>query len=248
MNRVLAQLAARQILGRRWTIIVMAVMLLPTIIGLIYQLLGDSSGPLDDAEFAVGMSGVLMVGMLVPILALILGTGALGSEIEGGTVVFLLSKPISRQRILAVKITVAVAVAVLVVTPASLAATWIVMGSPTTYGLMFGLTLTAAAGAIIYTVVFVALSAVTHRAIVVGLIYVFVWELFITNLFNGLRWLSIREYADGWAHAFISIPDPDLYDPQLNLVAAIIGSVLVVVIAALIGGRALARFQIGERT
>ncbi|MGI9604721.1 MAG: ABC transporter permease subunit [Acidimicrobiales bacterium] len=246
MTRTLATLTIRQLLGRRRTVLIGLVMALPILIAVVYRFSDDAGDA--DAEFAVGLVSALIASLLLPLVAVVLGTAALGSEIEDGTAVFLLTKPVARWRVMAVKMVVAsVAVAMLVV-PATMATAWIVHGSPTADGLMFGLGLGAAVSAVLYCAVFVALSAITSRALIFGLIYVFLWEAFATNLFGSLRWVSIREYGSGWSDALISITDKDIFDPRLGVTAAVIGALVVLAVAGLLGTRALERFEIGERT
>ena len=56
----------------------------------------------------------------MPIVALILGTASLGSEIEDGTVVYLLTKPIRRWLVALAKIVVAVIVTAVLVVPVTI--------------------------------------------------------------------------------------------------------------------------------
>ena len=138
----------------------------------------------------------------------------------------------------------AAATAVLTV-PATIATAWLIVGG-NNMGLAFGLGLGALAASVLYPVLFVALSAVTSRALVIGLIYVFVWEAIVSNLFSGLRWISIREYAMGWAD--LAVNDfGDLVTSNLSSVTAVVGSLIVVAVSFLVGTRALERFEIGER-
>jgi hypothetical protein len=112
---------------------------------------------------------------------------------------------------------------------------------------MLGLGLGALVAAVLYCAAFVALSAVTSRALIFGLIYVFVWETFTTRIFDSLRWVSIREYAYGWSDAVISINDKGVfYDPHLGVITAIVGTMVVLATACVGGTRALTRFEIGE--
>jgi len=259
MNRVLARLTARQLLGSRRTLIAAAVMLLPLVIAAAYLLFADDTDALDDTLFAVGLNDGLMLEVLVPIMALVLGTAVLGSEIEDGTAVFLFTKPVDRRRILAVKTTMAAACCALLVLPASLLTTWLLVGSPVRDGLMLGLGLTVLVAAAVYTVVFVALSAVTHRSLIFGLAYVFLWEALVTGLFTGLSWVSISEYAYGWGSVFMSSTEPmagldaahgseaNPYDPSFGLLPSVVGTLVVLAGAAWLGGERLSRFQIGER-
>ena len=57
------------------------------------------------------------------------------------------------------------------------------------------------AGTVLYGAVFVALSLVTGRALIAGLIYVLIWEGLLAGLFSGIRVLSIRQYVLGISDA-----------------------------------------------
>jgi len=73
-------------------------------------------------HIAVGLLANLALGTVVPLLCVVVGTGAIGPEIEDGSIVYLLSKPISRLSIVLSKLAVALAVAWLLVVPAVLVA------------------------------------------------------------------------------------------------------------------------------
>ena len=133
--------------------------------------------------------------------------------------------------------------------------TWSVMLAPITAGvtslvLTFKLVewhygrLAALIASVVYAIVFVALSAQTSRALVIGLLYVFVWETLLSNLFGGIAWLSVRQYALGWADALISLAD---FRPDLPVATAVIASIVVVAAALWLGSRRLAALEIGER-
>lgn len=248
MNRVLISLTTRQLLGRRRTAAIALVLALPILIALIYRFSDEASREVPTDEFAINLVTVLIATLLLPLVALVLGTAALGAEIEDGTAVFLLTKPVDRWRIIVAKVAVSATVTALMVVPVTMATTWIILESPTADGLMFGLSLGAFVASLLYCAVFVALSAVTSRALIFGLIYVFVWEGFATNLFSALRWASVREYANAWTDAIVTITDTDIYDPHLSLAAGVVGSILVLVAAVAFGTRSLSSYEIGERS
>jgi ABC-2 type transport system permease protein len=155
-----------------------------------------------------------------------------------------LSKPIARWKVVVVKSVVAAAATASLAVPATVATTWIVIGSPSEHGLVAGLGLAAFVASVVYSIVFVALSAHTSRALVIGLLYVFVWETLLSNLFGGMAWLSVRQYSLGWGDALISLAD---FRPDLPVATAVIASIVVAVVALWLGSRKLAAFEIGER-
>ena len=67
-------------------------------------------GPRRSRRTWSGCSAILVVQTVMPLVALILGTASLGSEIEDGTAVYLLTKPIRRWLVALAKIVVAVGV------------------------------------------------------------------------------------------------------------------------------------------
>ena len=63
------------------------------------------------------MLDTLVVRTVMPLVALIIGTSALGSEIEDGTAVYLMIKPIARWKIALAKILVAAGLTALLIVP-----------------------------------------------------------------------------------------------------------------------------------
>ncbi|MXY79914.1 MAG: ABC transporter permease, partial [Chloroflexi bacterium] len=125
MTRALIELTARQLLGRRRALIMLLLALLPVLVAAIYRL---SDGDQDAAEFTADMLDVMGLGLVLPLTALIFGTGTLGAEIEDGTAVYLLTKPVERWRIVVVKIAVAAAATILVTLPPLVLASVIALG------------------------------------------------------------------------------------------------------------------------
>jgi ABC-2 type transport system permease protein len=160
--------------------------------------------------------------VVLPVVALIVGTGVLGAEIDDGTIVHILSKPLPRWRIILPKL--AVASAVTFVT----AAVPMYVAGVLAEGVRFGLALVAASAvaALAYSAVFLALSLVTRRPVLLGLIYVLVWEGLLGNLVSGTKVLSIQQYAVTLADWIAATP---LLDRSVGHVTAIVMSVLVTV-------------------
>jgi ABC-2 type transport system permease protein len=244
MTRALVSLTARQLLGRRRALLILLLALLPVFVALLYRFGSDRTDPLP-IEFAPGMLDALVLAMVLPLAALIFGTGALGAEIEDGTAVYLLTKPIARWRIVAVKIAVSTAATLAVTLPPTVVASLIVLAGETrALTLAFGVAV--AVGALAYCSLFVALSVRTSRALLIGLAYVFVWEAIVPTIFDGTRWFSVRQYMLGIADLISTAPRFAL-EADLSGAAALIAAVLVIGLAAWAGVWLLNRFEIGQR-
>jgi ABC-2 type transport system permease protein len=191
MIRTLAMVTLRSLLNRRRTLLLALASGLVVLVAALFRL----SSP-TEAE-ALRFTGRLLadfgIGVVVPLVAVIVGTAAIGSEIEDGTIVYLLSKPIPRITIVAVKLLVSWAVTSAIVVPGIWIAGLVASGGGTGLGTAYAAA--AVVAALEYTAIFVALSLVSSRALVIGLAYVVVWEGVVAGLFAGTRILSVRQHA-----------------------------------------------------
>ena len=191
MIPTLASLTFRALLNRRRTLLLGLIGALIVLVAAIYRLGGPAVD--ESLDFTGRLLANFGLAVLLPVVAVIVGTAALGSELDDGTIVYLLAKPVPRPLLVAVKFVVAWAVtALLVAVPILLAG---IIGAGGETGLAIGYATAALVGALEYTAVFLALSLVTSRALVIGLAYVVVWEGVVAGLFAGTRVVSVRQHA-----------------------------------------------------
>ncbi|MEH0939099.1 ABC transporter permease subunit [Micromonospora psammae] len=133
----------------------------------------------------------LGLAVVLPVVALVIGTGVLGAEIDDGTVVHILTKPLPRWQIVLPKLAVATGV-----TAVTVAVPLLVAGAlAESVRLGLGLAAAAALGALAYSALFLALSLVTRRPVLLGLVYVLIWEGLLGNFVGGTRVLSIQQWV-----------------------------------------------------
>ena len=191
MIATLASLTLRALLNRRRTLLLGLLGALIVVVAAIYRLGDPAAG--ESADFTGRLLANFGIAVLLPLVTVIVGTAALGSELDDGTIVYLLAKPVPRPLIVLVKLVVAWAVSsLLVALPILLAG---IVGTGGDPGLGIGYGIAAVLGALEYTAVFLALSLVTSRALVIGLAYVVVWEGVVAGLFAGTRIVSIRQHV-----------------------------------------------------
>lgn len=243
MNAAVAVLTFRQLLGKRRTLVLSLFALIPIALALVFLARGER----DPAEWTARiLLGQIVAGTLLPLAALVFGTAALGSEIEDGTAVYLLAKPVPRRSILAAKLFSAWAVTVGFVATAGIVGALIsVQGADESGRIIVAFAIAITAGALVYSCVFVALSLLTTRAFIAGLIYVFVWEGIVTRLFTGTRIFSVRQYTLGLAGLIGDLPTR-VFNPDLGGTGAIVGMLIVGTGATWLAVRRLQRFQVGE--
>ncbi len=243
MNPVIAGITLRQLLSRRRTILLFLLGGVLVLVALIYRLAGDGR---DDLDFTAGLLNNLGLAALMPLVALLFGTSTIGSELEDGTAVFLLAKPISRWTILLTKLTVAIGCSILLTCVPLLIAGLIGAGGLGD-GLVIGFTVAGAFGSAVYCALFVFLSLVTTRALVIGLGYVLIWEGVLAGLFVGTRTFSVRQYSLSVAEALADAP-PGVVDAPLGLATALIMSVVIAGLATLLAARRLIGVEIAGET
>ena len=110
----------RGLLGRRRTLLMLLLVGLPVLVALLARI-AEGSLEVDRILDPLGVRTIL------PLVALVFGTAALGSELEDGTAVFLIIKPIPRWRIVGAKMLVAAGLTIALIMPATVA-TGIVAG------------------------------------------------------------------------------------------------------------------------
>jgi ABC-2 type transport system permease protein len=225
----------RALLGRRRALLVGLLALLPVAIAALIRIAGGRSD-------IVEILDTLVVRTTLPLIALIIGTAAVGSEIEDGTLVYTLVKPVDRWRIALAKTLVAIGLTVVMLIPPILVAAVLMAGfGGDTLTTALGFAVAATAGAAAYAAAFTTLGIVTSRALLIGLAYTLLWEGVLAGLLEGTRFLSIRQATLGLA-AMATGEDVGV-DPLAPAVA--VGIIVIVLVGAcVIGSRALARFQV----
>lgn len=221
MNRVVMQLTVRGLFGRRRAVLLV---ILPVLLLLLAALTRWASG--GDPTASAGLTGGFAMGTVVPLMCLLVGTGVIGPEIDDGSIVYLLAKPVPRSRILASKLAVALSATVVFGVLPIMAATAIAGDEQLRLTQAYGLASLLAG--ICYTTVFVALSVLTRNAVIIGLLYALLWEAVIGGFVPGVRDVSVRQWALAPAQALLG--DRAASWGVVSAVTVPVGLVLLVVV------------------
>jgi ABC-2 type transport system permease protein len=241
MNTTVFALTVRQIAGQKRIVLVgLAAALAPIGLALIYRA-GNFDDPLDWT--ANTLLDSIVVRVVLPLTCLLVGTSAMGTEIEDGTAVYLLSKPLPRREIVFAKAAAAILVAAAFLLPATALAPQLSLEGTENEGLVAGFFIATALGICAYTMIFVLLSVATSRPLVFGLGYVFIWEGILGDLFTGTRYLSVRQYCLGIADGIATVDDR-VFEAALNGAVALALILAVLAIATALATRSLARFEL----
>jgi ABC-2 type transport system permease protein len=236
-------LTLRQQVFRRSTLLLIGLALLPVLLALLFRLTDNDENP------QTWTSEVLYRGLIItavlPLTALMFGTSVLGDELEDGTAIYLLTKPVPRWEILVPKL-----IAPWILTSLILVASTVLSGLVAIDSggreVVYGAAIAVVLGSLVYTTLFVMLSVLSTHALIIGLIYVFIWEGAVAGLFEGVRYLSVRHYTLGvadWASGRV----PETFDAYVGGTTALVLMAIVTAVAAVLANRRLQSAEIRER-
>jgi len=212
-------LTLRQLSGRWRLLIIAAVAALPPLVAALPP--RPSDGPAV-AEFELVVLSVLLAGAVAPLVVLAIAAPALGNEIEDRTLANLALSPLPRWRIVVPKLLAVITIAGLFITMSAFVTAWFAfLGDAMAVG---AVTVAALVGVALYASVFLWLGLVSSRAIGLGLLYVVVWEGFLSGYVSGVQLLSIRHYTVAVMHALDSrrFATADFVSPELTAAVVLI--------------------------
>ncbi|ANS80264.1 integral membrane protein [Serinicoccus hydrothermalis] len=232
MNPTIMRLALRSIVGGWRGVVLVA---LPVLLVVFAGVLRAVTGEPVSASAVIGEIGLALV---VPLVALLAANGVLGPEIDDGSVVYLLSTPVSRYAVAASKFGVAAGTSVVLSVAGLLGAT--LAGGLSDRWLVVAL-VTGGGGAVLYAALFTALAAATRHGMIAGLIYVLVVEQLLQRFLGGFRFVSVRAVAERLGEV---AADVDLPVADMTVGYAAVASLVLLVAGVVAAGWRLSRFQL----
>ena len=204
-------------------------------LGLIAVLIGAVLGA-DDTVEPVQASADLVNGyglsVLVPVVALVFASAALGDLVDDSTLVYLWLRPVPRETLALAATAAAATIAIpLVVVPLALSVLLAGGGGALVGGTIAAVILCSSA----YAGLFVALGLRIKRALSWGIAYVLIWEGFVARAGSGAAKVSIQTYGRS---ILTQSADVDLRLADVGPV----GSVVVPAIVAMVGIALTTRF------
>ena len=228
MNGTIAKLAMQALLGRRRFYLLLAFpALLVGLVGLVTAL--------TDGDAAYAILPNLGYPLVLPLVAILAASSVLGPEVDDGSIVYLLAKPVNRYAVAISKWVVALAATLVAGSLPVFVAALITGDSTRAWALLVG----AVVAGTTYSALFLAISAVTRHAVIASLMFVLVWESLMGNLFTGVAWLSIGQWGLRVGHELSDqLPDP------ANLSWAVAASLVVTLVGVWFAGDRLRSFTL----
>ena len=188
MNPTVAYLTANSLLGKRRALLLLLLPALLVTMAVVIRITAGSS-----LVMSKNLLESLAMSPMVPLLGLIIGTGVIAAEVDDGSILYMLAKPVSRARIVLTKLAVAVACVFAFIAVPTLLAGMIVAGFRE--GVTTGFFVGSFLGGIVYSALFLFLGVISRHATVIGLIYALVWESLVGAYVPGAQVISIQQWA-----------------------------------------------------
>ena len=187
----------RRVLVSRRLLVCALLALVPVAVATVILVASQRLGP----PPAIEMGWLLQVQVVVPLIALVLGSAAVSEEVEDRTITYLFTRPIPRAAILLGRWAAAAVVTCALLGISTTIVFEIlrrsVVGHPD-HGFPAGFAVrvlqTALLGGFVYSGLFATLGAVLKRPIIVGLGYTFAVETFLANLPGSNRNITVLHY------------------------------------------------------
>lgn len=235
----IVRVTMRQMLGRRRTLLLLLLAALPPLLALIFR----AAGQIEVGTFTLRVFDVVSMTIVLPLAAVLFGTGAFGAEQDDGTILYLLAKPVRRWVIVLAKAFAAATLTVAMTVASVVLAGVIVLlpaggnGASATEAYVGAMVV----GSLCYVALFLALSLFTRRALVIGIGYTLVWEGALSSLLPGIANLSVRQYALGVADAFFRFQSSPA---RLSPTTAVTLAAILIVAALVLATWRLMRFEL----
>ena len=213
------RLTLRALLDGKRTLALGLLALLPVIPAIVFA----SAGEIDPQIFWARLVQRLIIPTVAAFVAVVIGASAIGDEREDGTILYLLSTPLSRPGLIVTKVLASWSAAALLLTPPVLVAGLIALGSDATPGRILWPIVGMLAAVLCYCALTAWLSTVTRRPVVIGVLYILLWEGSIATFAASADRLSVAAYGRVLAvEGVIDVNAPETAAPVAVIVLAVV--------------------------
>jgi ABC-2 type transport system permease protein len=176
------------------------------------------------------LAETLFLSTAVAIVALVLGASAIGDERDDGSILQLAASPLRRHTIVLSKLAAAWTAIVAICGPALAASIAIGLAGDTTLRAVLWSAGALALCGLVYASLFLLLALVSGRPVLIGLVYIVLWEGSVATFAPQANWFSVGAYGRAMIAEGLPGADranvPSISGPAAIVVLAIAGAVL----------------------
>lgn len=195
----------------RRLIAALALVALPTLLAIVWRV--SAKADFNPDVMYNTISALLVFGFTLVIVSVVFGTGVIAQEIEQKTIVYLLTRPIPRWRILFTKFAAATVVTTVIACATSILVALVCYGFGGLGHSRLGRDLLILpVGALAYGALFLLLATWLNRPLTYGLLFAFGWETWVPNMPGNFQRLSLMAYL----RVLAPHPQPDAETVDIN--------------------------------
>jgi ABC-type transport system involved in multi-copper enzyme maturation permease subunit len=201
----------RQILFSRWIVLALAILLIPAFIG-IYAIFRPPQD-FKPMELFFNLGLYLFLQFFVLLYSLIYATSLVYEEMEKLTITYLISRPMKRLEVAVFKF-IGYLISLNILFIFSILVTYVVFSVPDNFadftanlGSVFILILIMFLGSLAYGALFMFFGTVFKWPLMIGILFAFIWEIFIINIGGNIKKVTIMYYLRSIFYQEIGIGD-----------------------------------------
>jgi ABC-2 type transport system permease protein len=232
------RLTLRALMLQKRTIMLVLIAMVPVIMALAFALARSDHS--SDHSFYSDLVQQLYVPTVASLVALVFGVSAFGDEREDGTILYLVATPQPRLGLVVAKVGAAWLAALALLVPSLVLSGLLSLGGKLTVGLVAWPLAGVVLASLAYCAASVWLSLHSRRPIVIGVLYILLWEGSIATFAPSAAKLSISAYG----RAFVAHVLPQASKPVAGTLASGLVLVVVIAVAAWLSARSLGRVEL----
>jgi len=230
------RLTLRSLLDGRRVLALAGLAIVPIFAAVVFAAAGD----IDPRIFWARLAQRLVIPTVTAFIAVVIAAGAIGDEREDGTILYLASTPLPRHGLIGTKVLAAWTASMTLLAPSVLISGVISLGDRTTAAMLIWPLVGVALAALGYCAAAVLLAMVSRRPVVLGVLYILLWEGSIATFAASADRLSIAAY--GRAIAVEGVVDVNA--PDASATAAVVILAIVTAAATWLAARRLTRTEL----
>ena len=216
------RLSLRAILDGRKPYALLLLALVPVVAASVFA----AAGEIDPRIFWARLLQRLVIPTVTAFVAVVLGASAIGDEREDGTILYLVATPLPRRTLVLTKVLASWTASMALLGPAVVVAGAIALGEHLSAGRILWPLLGVALSALCYCSVTAWLSMISRRPVVIGALYILLWEGSIATFAASADRFSIAAY--GRAIAVEGVIDVNAPDASALTAVVVLGAAVAV--------------------
>jgi ABC-2 type transport system permease protein len=189
------------------------------------------------------LAETLFLSTAVAIVSLVLGASSIGDERDDGSILHIAATPIPRRTIILSKLAAAATAVLVLCGPALAACIAIGLAGDTTVRAVLWSAIALILCGIAYSALFLVLALVSGRPVLIGLIYIVLWEGSVATFAPQANWLSVGAY--GRSMIAEGLPGADKANvPSISGAGSIVVLVIASVLFTALATRRLSRVEL----